>query len=764
MNRYFSWVLSHRLLMLLFVGLLSALSMVSLSRAVIGTSLGELFFGDSPAFAAYVDQVRVFGSDEIFIISYEESDPLSAQALDRLTQVRDTLEAHPEIARTSSLLNLDRVEASSGSLMVETYAETARANPEDREALAQEIREDPLIGRSVLSASGTQAAMAIQLTVDPARSGEVTPTLVQFAVDAFVDAGYAPGELHRIGWPVVMAELVVQTHYAIKTLFPFVVLVMVTIVTVLFRSPLPVILSMGVSMLSVLWTLGVATAVNPKLNLFHGMVPSVVTIVAVSDVIHLWSAYLHELRDGKDRHAAILASAGDVGRACLLTSVTTFVGFVSISLIPTPVFQQFGWALGLGVAVALLLAMTLVPIAATLGQVPSIKAQKMDNPVAAVVDKLVHASAHVSGRYPKLIIMGFGVLATISLVIVSGMKIETNGIERLDEDNPVRLDADMYKANYTGIQPLSVFISSQTPGRMLDPDVVHGIAELERRALLLPQVEQSVSYVSLIKRVHRELGGQGDLPQTRPGIAQELLLFELGGGQALDQVLDFERQNTHVAMSVHERRMRANYDLSLAVTEIADEVLPPDLKTNATGMIVLSGAWLDEIVRGQQIGVMASTIGISLLMMIGLRSIKVGLWSMLPNLLPLLVVTAACGAVWGDLDSDTLVVLMMAIGIGVDDTIHFLTRLRTESLRCESQVEAVQRTFSFAGRAIVMTTVILALGFAPMALSSYYSMAMLGTLLPLALFVAMAADLLLVPALAEVGLLNFQQRSDKAAT
>ena len=114
-----------------------------------------------------------------------------------------------------------------------------------------------------------------------------------------------------------------------------------------------------------------------------------------------------------------------------------------------------------------------------------------------------------------------------------------------------------------------------------------------------------------------------------------------------------------------------------------------------------------------------------------------------------------CGAVWGDLDSDTLVILMMAIGIGVDDTIHFLTRLRTESRRCKTQEEAIKRTFSFAGRAIVMTTLILALGFAPMAMSAYYSMAMLGTLLPLALTVAMAADLLLVPALAQVGLLKF---------
>ena len=758
MDKYFSWVLGHRLLMVAVIGVVSVLSALSLSRAVIGTSIGELFFGDSPAYAEYLDHVQIFGSDEVFLISYEEPDPLSSEALEKLEAVARQIEANPEVARTNSVLNLDRVQSTDGNLVVETYAEAARSDPAGRHRMAQDIRDDPLIGRTILAASGKQAALAVQLTVDPKRSGEIAPALVQGAIDAFIEQGYTEDQLHRVGWPAVIAELVAQTHYAIMTLFPIVILVMVCIVIVLFRSPLPVVLSMGVSLLSVLWTLGLATAVNPKLNLFHGIVPAVVTVVAVSDVIHLWSAYLHELRDGKPRDAAILASAGDVGRACLLTSVTTFVGFVSISLIPTPVFQQFGWALGLGVAIALLLAMTLVPIAATLGKVPSIRAQNMDNPVAGLVDRLVRISASTSVRYPRTIILCFMALCIASLGVISTMKIETNGLERLDESNRVRKAADMFRAEYTGIQSLDIFITSDQPDRMLDPDIVQAIAKMEQRVEDLPRVEQTLSYVDLLKRVHRELGGGGELPDTRPAIAQELLLFELGGGQALDPVLDFDRSSTHIALNVHERRMRAMYELAEEVESIAVEELPEDVSVNATGMIVLSGAWLDEIVQGQRNGVLASTVGIGMLMMIGLRSVQAGLWSMIPNLLPLLVVTAACGVFWGDLDSDTLVVLMMAIGIGVDDTIHFLTRLRTESLRSESHSEAISRTFSFAGRAIVMTTVILALGFAPLAMSSYYSMAILGTLLPLALVVAMLADLFLVPALAQVGLLRFGRK------
>jgi len=743
--------------MLLIIGVLSTLSALSISRAVVATSIGDLFFGDSPAYASYFEHIRTFGTDEVFIISVEESDPLSVETLDKLERIQTQVESHPEVHRTTSLLTLDRIQASDGMVMVESYADAARSQPDSRAALMAEIQADPLLRRTVLSASGGQTAMVIELTVEPTRSGESGPLLIRFALDAFMEEGYTEAELHRVGFPAVIAELVDQTLYAMLHLFPIVVLVMISMVMVLFRSPLPVLLSMGVSLLSVLWTLGLSTARDPTLNIFHGMVPAVVTVVAVSDVIHLWSAYLFELREGKSKDAAILASANDVGRACLLTSMTTFVGFISISLIPTPVFQQFGWSLGFGVAIALLLAMTLVPIAASFGKVPSTRAQQMNNPVAGLVDWLVRGAAKASTRHPWTIIIAFTALIAFSLQIMSGMEIETNGLERLDEDNVVRQDADMFQTEYSGSQSLDVFLTSDTPGRMLDPEVVHAIARLEQRAEALPRVDQTISYVDLISRVHQALGGEGSLPQTRAATAQELLLFELGGGQALDPVLDFNRQSAHLALRVNEYRMRALYELGQEVEVLARTELPQDVRVEATGLIALSGAWLDNIVQGQKNGVMASTLGIGLLMILGLRSRRVGLISMIPNLLPLVVVTAACGLVWGDLDSDTLVILMMAIGIGVDDTIHFLVRFRIEMSRCNSPEEAIARTFNFAGRAIVMTTVILALGFSPMAMSGYYSMAIVGTLLPLALVVAMTADLLLVPALAQVGWLRYPQ-------
>ena len=760
MQAYFSWVLRNQRMVMFMVLLATVASAWSVSRAVFASSIGDMFFGENAEYLQYLEHIDEFGSDEIFAIAYEDDDPLSTESLDRLERIVSTIESDPEVRTTTSLLTLERIASSDGMLSVESYANAARSDPLQRQALITEIQNDPILKQTILGASGTSAAVLIELTVDPKRSGEQGPRIVNGALKAFEDNGYPSTAIHRAGFPAVLTELVVQTQYAFKTILPIVMVVLTLVVTLLFRTSLPVVLSMGVSSLSVLWCVGIAAAVNSKLSIFYGMIPSVVTVVAVSDVIHMWSAYLHELRQGRPKREAILASAEDVGRACLLTSVTTFVGFVSISLIPTPMFRELGWVLGLGVSVALLLAMTLVPIAANLGRTPKTQQVDLSNPVSALVDRIVAISSTLSTRQPWAIIGIFAALTAFCLHTANQYTIETNMLNRLDDTNVVRVDNAFFEKEYASTQPLDIFITAPEPGRILDTEVIHAIAAFESELEAMDEVDQVVSIADLLSRVHTTLGGTNALPSSKETIAQELLLFELGGGAALDPVLNFDRSATHLSLRISEYRMRSTHELATRIETIAKRHLPADLNVECTGMMALTGGWLDRIVSGQRNGVLASIVGITVLMMIGLRSASVGLLSVIPNLFPLITTTALCGLLWGDIDSDTLVVLMMAIGIGVDDTIHFLMRYRIESHRTDTRAQAIDQTFQFAGRAIVMTTVILAIGFVPMTLSSYYSIEVVGILLPFALVSAMVADLLLVPAMAEVGWLKY--RSEKA--
>ena len=189
------------------------------------------------------------------------------------------------------------------------------------------------------------------------------------------------------------------------------------------------------------------------------------------------------------------------------------------------------------------------------------------------------------------------------------------------------------------------------------------------------------------------------------------------------------------------------------------ELLAGKASVEPSGLTYLLGDWLDEIVTGQQLSVGMSILSIALLMMLAMGSIRVGLVSMFPNLLPLLALGGWVGFFWDAMDSDTLIVAVMAIGIGVDDTIHFLVRYRLEAARSATTAEAIERTFHFAGRAIAMTTIILTMGFLPFAASDYFTVDMIGKLLPTALIVALLADLLLVPALVQLRWLEIRSRA-----
>ena len=266
-----------------------------------------------------------------------------------------------------------------------------------------------------------------------------------------------------------------------------------------------------------------------------------------------------------------------------------------------------------------------------------------------------------------------------------------------------------------------------------------------------------VSLVDVLEQLHSALGGTDALPQSREALAQYLLLFEMSGGEDLDRMLNFERTTTKLIARLDSGAMRQTHTVSMLAADLAATHLPSTASFEATGLSTLFGGFLDELFTGQRNGLLFSISSIGVMMMLGLRSLRNGLLSMLPNVLPMLAVGGLAGLVWDQVDSDTVIPAMIAIGIGVDDTIHFMVRLRLEAKRAPLP-EAIRQTFQFAGRGILFTTIILVLGFLPLALSDYFSIWMMGTFIPLALVVALATDLLLVPAMATWGLFQFRER------
>ena len=808
-ERYVDYLLRRRKLVLLVVGLLTVGAGVAIgTRATFGTSLRKLFLGETPAYYEYLKRVESFRNDDVVILALADVDPLDPEtighirgavekvkALERVGEVHiaspgtpapappgvaefedefaeleaDALEAQPdakqvtgEVGRVESVVSAQKLYLRDGILRADEYAELAeQTDAAGRAALAVELAGDDLLAGLTISKDGRHTTVLVELVSDEDRPVESGPKLVDDITDLFVAEGFAPDKIHRVGYLAALSASTAATIHAIETLFPIVTVVLLLVVFLLFRRLWPVALSTGVSLTAVTWTMGFSVLIDPQITIMHGMIPTVVMVVGFSDIIHLCSAYLLELAAGHPKDKAIRLSCVDVGKACLYTSATTFVGFIGMSFVPTPAFRQLGVALGFGVAAALVLAVTVVPIAFSYMRKPKAWRAGATSRVQGGLDRVLSGLSWLAARHPWPIIVGFVAVLAVAIVGVERLHIETAFNDRFDEESRLRTDIAFFEKNFDAANFLDVFIETPERDGLHDPELVAKLTRFQEEAQHLPNVVRVQSYADLLARVHallRQVNPEiAAAPDTAAMVAQWLFLFEDGGGEGLHRLMDFERKTALVSVRLEDEAVRHAAETGDAIAALARKHLGDDVKIEPSGVSYLFGNWLDSIVSGQARGLGFTTIIITFMMMFGLRSFRLGAWSMIPNLLPLLCLGGYLGLAYDRVDSDTLSLAMLAIGIGVDDTIHFLMRFRIEAARTADRAVALKRTFDFAGRAIVMTTVTLCAGFAPLALSDYYSVHVFGTLLPMTITVALLADLLLVPALAQVGLLAPRQ-------
>ncbi len=482
MRRYIEFLLGHRALVLGVVGLITVASLgLVASRAVIATSLNKLFLGEMPEYHAYVERVRSFASDQVIIIALEDVGALTPETLDKLERATEAIDAYEDVARIDSVLSAQNIRWAEGALVVRPYAEEVRRSPDAAAELLADLNRDELTAGLLVSRDGRHASVVIELVPDDDRPAEKGPKMLGEFVDIMVTAGFPREAVHTVGFIAVLSESMNQTNYTIERLFPYVSLVLLLVVYLLFRRLWPVALAMLVSMLGVAWTMGFSVLLDRQIGVLHAIVPPVVLIVGFSDVIHLCSAYLLELSAGHAKPDAVRRSAIDVGRACVYTSATTFVGFVGMSFVPTPAFRQLGVVLGFGVAVSLLLAMTVVPVVFSLMKEPSPWRVGATSRIQGALDQVLAAVGRLTTRHPWPVIAVFGVGIVLIGVGLSRMTIETRFTERFSADSQVQKDITFFSEHFARPNIVDVFVDTgRKEGLYAEPSSAACLAGLDR--------------------------------------------------------------------------------------------------------------------------------------------------------------------------------------------------------------------------------------------------------------------------------------------
>lgn len=555
----------------------------------------------------------------------------------------------------------------------------------------------------------------------------------------------------------VVGRSIGQTYYVhmMQTeLIFFVGLSIILIVVFLFlafRTLWGIWMPLVVVLLSVLWLLGIMALTGKEIDLMLTVLPTILFVVGMSDIVHLLARYFDELRLGHDKITAIRNAWREVGLATFLTSLTTAIGFLTLMASPIMPIRDFGLYTAIGVFVAYVLAYTVMPSILVLNR-SAPPAARLD--VEPFWNVRLHRMFGWIMRHQGLVLSVSGAALLFGMAGASQLRVNNYLLEDLRPGDPLRTEFEFFADNFSGGRPFELAIQiNDSVSDVFNLELLRAVDSLDNYLADTYGVGSVMSTARIVRNANRIMrGGSMDyysLPETQAEVDRILKLMRKNGGE---EILRLYANSEKKLMRISGK----TGDLGSIEINRRNEALRDFFKKNlsdapfhirVTGTAALidqNNAYLaSNMVWGLVIafGIIALIIGILF------RSMPMVIVSLIPNILPLLMVAGLMGFLGIDLKVSTSIIFTIAFGIAVDDTIHFMSKLRLLLAQGRQPLYALKRTFISTGKAIIVTSIILCGGFITLIGSEFNGTFYIGLLISLTLLFAVIADLVLLPVL-----------------
>jgi uncharacterized protein len=536
-------------------------------------------------------------------------------------------------------------------------------------------------------------------------------------------------------------------------LFIFIIasaLLVIFFLVIAFRSFWGVWLPLLVVALAVLWTFGFMQATGKEIDLLTTLMPTILFVVGMSDVVHIISKYLDELRQGLSKKDAIKKSIKEVGLATFLTSLTTSIGFITLASNGIQPVKEFGLYLAAGVFIALILSLLIIPAVFLELPRPDVSKKKMQSLFwVRVLNKLLLFIFKNS----KYVGMAFLLVSVLSLFGISKIKVNSVLLEDLNKEMPLKKSFMFFEDHFSGVRPFEMVLELKDPAQnVFDEDVMRDLDKIDSYLTNSYGVGYVISPVTIVKSASRAINGGGNdyyqIPPTDEYQKLKQKLQAYGKRKEFKSVISDEGRKIRFTGKLkdkgsHHFRLK-NEELNKFIGE---EIGIHKISYTLTGAAHLIDKSTSGLAINLLVGLSFAFAVIALIVAFMFRSFRMVLIALVPNVLPLIMIGGIMGFSGIDLKISTAVIFTIAFGIAVDDTIHFFSRLKIELSKGKSGLYALKRTFISTGKAIILTSIILCGGFLTLVFSDFESTFYIGILVSLTLFFAILADLFLLPVL-----------------
>lgn len=714
---------------------------LALLNVEVESDINAMISEDMPSRQAILSIEDMFGGNDYIFVVLETEDILRESTLLRLWNLTAAFESSPEFSKVTSLFTMKQINGEFGMMTVDPAIPFIPEDQHEKDLLRQKLKKNTLISGITVSKDFTRTA--ILLTA----SKNTDPNLIPGKIQTILNSCPGNEKTYIGGLPIIKATIVNDIFHDLKLLLPIGFFLMICMLYVSFRQLRGVILPFSVVFLSILLAFGLMGVLSWKIAIVSILMPVMLIAVANDYGIHMISRYQELLREDPTipRFTLCNATLQSMKKPIIITGATTVVGILGLLFHVIVHARQVGVLAAAGILWAVVLSLLFIP--AVLSFLPrKVPVNKRKPHKRFLLDRQLASLAGFITRRPKLVVIVSVLLVAILSLGIFNLKIDGNLVNFFKKNHPVKISNQIINDHFGGAQAVSVIFS----GDMTDPDILARMVDYETQLMKDPNVGDVSCEVDVLKEISKGLfdpdeKGYNALPETSRAIAQYLELYFMSGEpDDFEQLLDLNY--THSQMLV-----RINNSDSYIINDVIKKIRLLTEDDPAVSMIgghaMVTHDITTAIVSGQTRSLLIAILGVAFMMMIFFRSLKGGLFSLIPLLAAEAILFGLMGYSGIKLDVATALLSSIMIGVGIDYTIHFLWRFREELHAGNSYETAVSKTLQGAGRGIFFNALSVIVGFAALFFSAFRPIQYFGFLVVISIISCLAGALILMPAL-----------------
>jgi len=793
------------MVVIFLLGLIGVLAM-QIPHIVVDTSTEALFFKDDPELVKY-DRFRdQFGRDEIVIVAIKSPQVFSLPMLQKLRALHGELEREvPHLNDITSLVNVTATRGEKDELIIEELMEDWSEKEEDIDDYIDFIKtyamSHQLYQNYLLSEDGTFTAIILESDVYLDVSGQPAPDSVDEDFGSFGDPGESGGsgqtdddlfdfgegpaadggtrqlndteksefvakileitetydaddfDIYVAGGPVLTFSINKKMQRDIPRFTAIAISTIFFLLFVLFRRVSGVLYPLIVVSFSMVSTLSLFAVFGRPFTVVTQVIPSFIISVGVCGSVHLLAVFYRRFATGASKEDAMAYAMGHSGLAIVMTSMTTAGGLLSFSGAKIAPIADLGIFAASGVMMALLYTLLMLP--ALIAIFPVQRKEKKGDRAVIFFDRILVGAGDFATRKPWFVVTLTGLILLTAAYGIAQLRFSHNPIAWFPKDDAFPNSVKVIDKGMKGSMVLEAVVDTKKRNALYRPDIMNRIEEFQREAEGITEsnvfIGKTISVADTLKQIHKSLNANDDafykIPQDSELIAQEFILFENGGTDDLENLIDSQYTKARITMKLPWEDANTYAGIQKKIFSRLETIFQGAGEVTVTGMIALLTRTIYNVIVTMMTSYVIAGVVITMMMILLIGNIKFGLISMIPNLLPIVIAMGLMGFTGMTLDLSNILVGSIIIGLAVDDTVHFFHNFRRYYSNTGNVIFSVHETLLTTGRALLFTTLVLTCGFFLFVASEMVNLVNFGLISSVAIVTALAADIVLAPAL-----------------